>query len=176
MSLGLAVSDGKKIYLAIESKGLDSMLIPSKLHELQLEPDLVILVTGGIEHWRYVFNHYKFSSSIEDAQLQIKQLLSDCTSIVNDAHCLLCGFANKKPVCYRIDKTQNDEDVSSKTESLEDVQPVGFVSLAVKATLQANMYLDNGIEFEVALKKAINDLMPHSELVPPIETKVMHSK
>lgn len=150
MSLGLVVSDGEKIFLAIESKGLDSGLISSKLHELQREPELVILVTGGIEHWQYVFDHYKHSCSIEDAQQQIEKLLRECTGIFNYAHCLLCGFGNKKPICYRIDKTQNYEGISSKIESLENVQPVGFVSLAVTATQQANMYLNNGIEFEMS--------------------------
>src|SRR5205807_1345822 len=107
MSLGLVVAsdDKRRIYLAIESEGVQCDVLDSKLIRLQTHPEMVLLVTGGLEHWRDVRNDFTAQPTIHKASDEIVSLLNKHTKSNNQAFGLLCGFDDGSPVCYRINRS-----------------------------------------------------------------------
>jgi hypothetical protein len=104
MSLGLAFADEHRIYLVSESEGLQHNVIPSKLRILQNEPKLAIVVTGGLEHWKSVFDFYGCQETIDAACCRVRQLLDSGMGPQNQAFGLICGYENDVPVCCRVDR------------------------------------------------------------------------
>ena len=108
MSLGLAIADGKRIYMATESRGINCSWgtppISSKIISLQKKPEIKMLVTGGLYHWRDVMNKYVPKTTIEEARDEIIRRLEDVTECCNEACALILGYKKGEPICYRINK------------------------------------------------------------------------
>ena len=170
MSLGLAVAKGGSIFLAAESQGLSSKVLPSKIISLQDSPTLAMIVTGGLEHWRDVKNSYKPQLSIESARDEVVQLLNKFTGPSNQAFALLCGFNGVNPVCYRIGRLVGSSQTTIANASLTTVQGIGIPGHASAATVNAKTALANQVDPELALRQAIESRMPASGLAMPIET------
>lgn len=156
MSLGLGFAQNGVIYLAIESQGVPHGSIQSKLILLQTEPQFMLLVTGGMEHWRQIVDSYRIQPSIDLARDEIVRLLKQFTCLPNEACCLLCGFEAMTPTCWRINKLRN-EHLSSCPVPLSSVQPIG--KYADIATCYAEKELAQGVNPQHALRDAIQSVL-----------------
>jgi len=175
VSLGLAVSDGERVYLAIESEGLQWQVLPSKLLELPGHPEFVLLVTGGLEHWCYVAaNSSGALPSIQEGCETVMSLLDDCMTSSNQAYCLLCGHSDGQPVCYRIDRPVGAAGATCSRVCLETVQAIGCCRHAMEAKQCAEQAIGDGVAREKALREAIESRLPGVGIRGPVESRVLH--
>ena len=172
MSLGLAVAHENTIYLAIESQGLPSGMLRSKLIHLQDQPALMLLVTGGLDHWCYVRGNYRSQTTLQEARDEVMRLLDECTEIENEACCLLCGFEDGHPICCRINKLEG-EPLTTCMAPLDTVQPIGIFEHAAAAKLSAERALADGVPAEQALRNAIESRIPGNRVRGPVETHIL---
>lgn len=170
MSLGLVCTDGQSIYLAADSRGLEDRIIPSKLHQLEDSPPIAIVVTGGIAHWRYVFENYRSQGSLTDACREVVRLLNEAMDSTNQAYCRLCGFQKGKPVCYQIDRPCGVSSARVKKVPLNSVVAVGSEHHWRAAQACANEAIMKGANPESALREAIKIRIPGIDLSPPVES------
>jgi len=142
--------------------------LSSKLIHVQQHPELVAIVTGGLEHWHQVFENYGSQSTPELARCEIQRLLGQFTEQPNEACCLLCGFVDGCPTCWRINKLRN-EPLTISDAPLSDVQPIGMY--ADEATALAEHLLSEGVNPETALRKTIESILPgRTRVRGPVET------
>ncbi len=169
MSIGLAFSTHRTIYLAAESQGVPYNSIISKIFLLQNEPTVYIVCTGGLEHWHDVKGSYVSQLTIKAAAEAVRSLLDRVTIYKNDAHALVCGFEKESPQCFRIDRASGCiHPPSLVPNSLDTVQVIGISSIEVNGQRQevastakrlAENYMENGLEPDRAMLKAIEDLI-----------------
>jgi hypothetical protein len=169
MSLGLAFSDGRTIYLATESAGLDNARLSSKILDLQRGPDFALLATGGLDHWYHVLTSYSKQPTLQAACDEIIRLLNECMSRRNQAYGLLCGFVEAKPTCYRINRPlYTNAATYSNSDILNIVQAIGLSYHARAARLHAQNALKSGKDPALALQEAIESRIPGQGLQAPI--------
>lgn len=174
MSLGLVVADQNGIYLAAESQGLRSevtsqFILPAKVRLLQNDPPLGIVVAGGLVHWKYVFDCYQKHPDIHSACSHIKSLLNECMTRENQAFGRLCGYDGILPVCYRIDRGINENDISVyKVTSLLKVEVIGAEEHAEKARSNTEDAIASGVSHQQALIDAISSCIPGAYVCSPI--------
>ena len=160
MSLGLAIADGKRICLAIDRKGINCPQgkppIPSKLISLQTAPEIKMLVTGGLDHWREVLRKFTPKATLDDARDEIIKLLEEVTECCNEACALILGCKAGTPICYRVNKLEHqslDNRTGKIAQSLVDPQPIGM--FASEAVCEINRLIANKVCKEQAVKMAI---------------------
>jgi len=173
MSLGLVVADNDRIILAAESEGLERHVILSKLRKLQDEPELAIVVTGGLEHWKCVFDSYRAQPNINAACTEIARLLDANMTPSNQAFGLLCGYENGNPICCRIDRSVGTTATSCCKETLGSLQVIGHLNHAEPARLHAEAAIHEGTPPEQALHEAIQSRIPGQYVQEPVETMII---
>jgi hypothetical protein len=187
MTLGLATCDEKGIYVAIESEGLPivrsgapnavlNSILDSKIINIQRDPDYVLLVAGGLEHWCYVTERYKNCDSLPVAAQKIMELMDrpECMTDENRAFGLLCGYDKSgQPMCYRISRDRAKCAKCCCEEIFKEIQPIGkYDKEAVKCAKDA---IGAGTDRLAALVQAIESLMDGSRkgIRAPIHAKVL---
>ena len=173
MSLGLAVAHQNAIYLAIESEGLQSGVLASKLISLQHQPEFMLLVTGGLDHWRFVCENYRSQPTAQEACAEIVRLLNDCTTPNNQAFCLMCGFEGGRPICFRINRSKGEPATSWIVVSLDTVQPIGSGEHVTAAKLSAESAIGKGVPAAQALCEAIKSRIPGNDVRGPVEMYIL---
>ncbi len=174
MSLGLVVANDDNIVLAAESEGLQYGVISSKLRKLQDDPELAIVVTGGLEHWRCVFDTYRTQLNVDAACTEVVRLLNVNMGTSNQAYGILCGYDNGNPVFFRINRPIDaiETTISSK-ETLRSVQVIGHSDHAEAAQTTAETAISRGTDPENALREAIKSRIPGNYLRAPVMTMVI---
>lgn len=102
--------------------------------------------------------------------LEIVRLLKGCTTTQNSAFCLVCGFENQEPVCYRVEKVEHIAETHCRRTLLTEVQMIGAPELARRACRTSQDMIDRGSDTLDALKAGIESVMPHELLAAPVET------
>jgi len=184
VTLGLAVADDKAIYLAIESKGLAFLesdpcepTLESKLVRLQKDPEIALLVAGGLEHWQYVWRHYKCQESLDRAAAEVARLLEldDCMTSKNQAFGRLVGYDAETARCLRVDRSLCTVAAKVTRAYLRDVEPIGKCKLACKARRQALEAIKSGEDPLDAITRAIEAQFPHEDLRMPVCTAILRA-
>ncbi len=180
MSLGLAIADDKRIYLAIENKGINcpegNPPISSKIIHLQKNPEVKMLVTGGLYHWRDVVCRYRPKTAMEEIRDEIIDVLEKVTECCNVACALILGYKNGKPICYRINKLEHEK-VSFIEEPLENPQAIG--AYGQEAVELVKKYLQQGISKKETIKCTIEYLISQDEnnlLEQPVVEDTMNNE
>jgi hypothetical protein len=174
MSLGLAVSDGTRIFLAIESKGVPVPcgFLDSKLWLFPEDPPLILIVRGELCPWAKVRNHLSAAKdwSVQASADEIAKTLDAC--MIGDyaaweSFGLLCGHDNGKPKCYRIDRLGYVK-ATVKEENFEhSVQPIGASPYAGSARQWTEAAIKSGMDRLDAIRRGINDQILEDEKLPP---------
>ena len=161
MTLGLAVSHNNAIYLAIESQGLPTssatiphLAITSKIIELQVDPEIVVLAAGGLDHWAFVAQRYLHNSSVANAVDSVKRLLDSCMGPSNRAFGLLCAIEDSQPVIWRIGREQSTPLAVASIVDSSTVQPLG-IDASRDAASQAMDAINRQVHPMVALITSI---------------------
>lgn len=170
MSLGLVAAYNNKIIMVTESEGVSNDLLISKIIELQSNPLIVILVTGGLIHWHHVKINYSSQPHLNSAFKHVCDLLNSNMTFKNQAYGLLCGFESNKPVYYRINRSINESLHHTRGElSLEEI---GDPNYAKAAKIIASKKLDSGVDVSTALVDTIESFFPADNIKPPVIIKV----
>ncbi len=170
MSLGLVTADADGIYLAAESEGLRCGLITSKIRLLQSDPEFAIVVTGGLEHWRYVFTSFRWQPNLRATCDEIARLLNENMNRTNQAYGLLCGYEGDQPVWYRITRSVGSEVSRWYKGRLTAVEMIGIEEHAVAARQNAEAAILRGNRPEQALREAIESRIPGEGVRGPVES------
>ena len=180
MTLGLAVADDDAIYLAIESKGLARLKskpgvqpLKSKLEVLQRNPEIALLMAGGLDHWQYVCHHYKCQNSLDSAADEVACLLDQFTGPNNEAFGRLVGYDRGKARCIKVDRPLETTAAKQSEANLRDVDAIGKYKLACKARRQALEAIQSGEDPLDAITRAIEAQFPHEDLWGPVCTHIL---
>ena len=184
MTLGLLVSDENGIYLAIESQGLlgpekvvgtrTPWPITSKIIELQAAPTVVVLASGGLDHWNDVARKYSSQPSPTAAAREIVRLLNVNMDAWNQAFGLACGYEDPVPKCYRINRPQGVEAAEFVSEeTLGIVQALGEEEHAEISRRNAQRAIGEKVPPLKALVDAIEQRFPGNNIRPPIDVRTI---
>lgn len=184
MTLGLATFDTNRIYLAIESKGLPARgplltnpFMISKIVELQSTPEMVLLTSGGLEHWVYTIAKYSTQNSLKNAANELAKRLDECMAPRNQAFGLLCGFEHGIAEFYQINRFVNQRntqlvpvvDPSERSDVMVLGDP-GHASLAHQNAVDALKKQKDKLS---CLVGTIENRFPAKELSRPVHVRTM---
>ena len=176
MTLGLAVGSASGVYLAIDSAGLPlpaNYSLFAKVHELQNQPLVGLLTAGGLEYWNDVVREYHPQPSIADAASEVKRILDKCMGTHNKAFGLVCGYENRSPKRYRINRNISDQCASISEESILDTQPLGVAGAACTAAQNADTAIREGQDMLVAIVEAIQSQITGDLVKGPVQVRII---
>lgn len=182
MTLGIAYADDKAIYLAIEhcglpaigprEFGLQSSQIGSKAIVLQRNPEVAVLLAGGLTHWAYVINKYLPQKAVYEAAAELARLLDQCMQEHNCAFGLVCGYEKGNPACFRVERDVNNKHTEICQGEIKN-QPQFVGSNVSDPAGSVDSKILNGSRPPDAIMTTIRDRLDGKILVGPIDEMVI---
>jgi len=188
MTLGLATGDQHWLYLAIESAGIPMPSLPgyprplgSKLIEIQADPVIAVLVSGGLWNWREVAEsyasqppqHQPLRETADAIDTRLKQCPKPDICDRPPSFGLVCGFEEETAICYRVSSL--DCESPSRLELRRGtVVPIGITDggVAEDAAEEARRAIvDSGVSPPEAIEAAIRNRLHLPTLKDPVEPR-----
>ena len=176
MTICLAKIENDGIYVAAERRGITNQLsLKRKIIEIQNSPEVIILISGGLDHWELVINEYpkQIQPTLNDAVKRIAKLLEQRTALHNDNHALVCGYENKTPKIYRIDKSVSKNIEYPRQTVGYYIEPLGDETLAPLAAQEAHKLYASGYPLSEALEKGIASQNDGNIVVLPVDLSIL---
>ncbi|MEI7869135.1 MAG: hypothetical protein WCI11_14695 [Candidatus Methylumidiphilus sp.] len=176
MTICLAKIEDDGIYVAAERCGITNQKpFNSKIIKIQNFPEVIILISGGLDHWKLVVNEYpnQIQPTLNHAVKRIAELLKQRTELHNDNHALVCGYENKTPKIYRIDKFESKHMEEPQQTKGYNIEPLGKPNLAILAAQKAHELYASGHSLSEALEEGIKSQKDPNFVVPPVDLDIL---
>jgi len=122
MTLGLVYGGDQRIDTVIESCGIFAGL---QEKSVIVQPGIVVLVAGGLEHWRDAFAAFSPTGTLMECAESLAKVLDQYMTSSNRAFGLVCGYESGDPVGYRINRDVGHGQCTVQREHLRTVQAIG---------------------------------------------------
>ncbi|MCX7108573.1 MAG: hypothetical protein NTX45_00300 [Proteobacteria bacterium] len=176
MTICLAKIEDDGIYVAAERCGIpNQQSLNRKIIKIQNSPEVIILISGGLYHWALVVKEYpnQIQPTLNHAVERIAELLKQRTELHNDNHALVCGYENKTPKIYRIDKFESKHMEEPQQTKGYYIEPLGEPNLARLAAQVAHELYASGHPLSEALVEGITSQNDPNFVVLPVDLEIL---